>query len=80
MMPTTPGSAGIAEGGIYVLYGVLIGTGDGSLIGVFVILYRFISYYMNLIAGAIFQYRIFKSVASFSIDMIKKHEDKYECK
>ena len=72
MMPTTPGSAGVAEVGIFGLYGVLIGTGQASLIGVFIILYRFISYHMNLIAGAIFQYRIFKSVASFSLDMIKK--------
>jgi uncharacterized protein (TIRG00374 family) len=74
MMPTTPGSAGIAEVGIYGLYGVLIGTSTGTLIGVFVVLYRFITYHMNLIAGAIFQYRIFKSVASFSMDMIKKQE------
>ena len=72
MMPTTPGSAGVAEIGIFGLYGVLIGTGQASLIGVFIILYRFITYHMNLIAGAIFQYRVFKSVASFSIDMIKK--------
>jgi len=75
MMPTTPGSAGVAEAGIYGLYGILIGTGEGSLIGVFLILYRFISYYMNLIAGAIFQHRVFKSVASFSIDMIKKKKE-----
>lgn len=80
MMPTTPGSSGVAEVGIFGLYGVLIGTGEGSLIGVFIILYRFITYHMNLIAGAFFQYRIFKSVASFSLDAIKKHDDKPECK
>ncbi len=80
MMPTTPGSAGVAEVGIYGLYGVLIGTGEGSLIGVFIILYRLISYHMNLIAGAFFQYRIFKSVASFSMDAIKRTDEKYECK
>ncbi len=74
MMPTTPGSAGIAEISIYGLYGVLIGTSSGTLIGVFVVLYRLITYHMNLIAGAIFQYRIFKSVASFSMEMIKKQE------
>jgi len=79
MMPTTPGSAGIAEIGIFGLYGVLIGTGEGSLIGVFIILYRFISFHMNLIAGAFFQYRIFKSVASFSMDAIRK-DQKTECK
>jgi len=72
MMPTTPGSAGVAEAGIWGLYGVLIGTGEGTLIGIFLILYRFITYYMNLIAGAFFQHRVFKSVASFSMDMIKK--------
>lgn len=76
MMPTTPGSAGVAEVGIFGLYGVLIGTGEGSFIGVFIILYRFITYHMNLIAGAFFMQRIFKSVASFSMDMIKKSADK----
>jgi len=74
MMPTTPGSAGVAEAGIYGLYGVLIGTGEGSLIGVFLILYRFVTYYSHLFIGAFFQYRIFHSVASFSMDMIKKDE------
>ena len=71
MMPTTPGSAGITEGSTAALYSVLIGS---SLIGVFVLLFRFITYHMGLIAGAIFQYRIFKSVASFSLDTIKKQK------
>jgi len=75
MMPTTPGSAGVAEVSIYGLYGVLIGTGEGSLIGVFIVLYRFITYHMNFIVGAIFMQRIFKSVASFSLDMVKKKEE-----
>ena len=74
MMPTTPGSAGVAEIGVYGLYGVLIGTGSDTLIGVFLVLLRFITFHMNLIIGAFFQYRIFKSVASFSMDMFKKNE------
>jgi len=69
MMPTTPGSSGITEGSVAGLYSVLIGR---NLIGVFVLLFRLITYYMNLIVGAIFQYKIFRSVASFSLDMIKK--------
>ena len=69
MMPTTPGSSGVAELGAVGLYSILIGQ---SLIGVFVLLFRLITYHMNLIAGAIFQYRIFKSVASFSLEKIKK--------
>jgi len=80
MMPTTPGSAGVTEVGIYGLYGVLIGTAQNTLIGVFIVLYRFVTFHMNLIAGAFFQYRIFKSVASFSLDMIKKSDEKCESK
>jgi uncharacterized protein (TIRG00374 family) len=75
MMPTTPGSAGITEVGIYGLYGVLIGITSNTLIGVFIVLYRFVTFHMNLIFGAIFQYRIFRSVASFSLDMIKKQDE-----
>ena len=69
MMPTTPGSSGMTELGVGGLYTVLIGS---SLIGVFVLLFRLITYHMNLIVGAFFQYKIFKSVASFSLDTIKK--------
>jgi uncharacterized protein (TIRG00374 family) len=80
LLPLTPGSAGITEIGIYGLYGLLIGTTSNTLIGVFVILYRFISYHMSLIAGAIFQYRIFKSLASFSLDTLKKEEKNSDTK
>jgi len=71
MLPTTPGSAGVTEAGMGGLYIVLIGK---PLIGVFILLVRLATYYTNLIAGAIFQYRIFKSVASFSMDVVKKRE------
>ncbi len=69
MMPTTPGSSGMTELGVGGLYTELIGS---SLIGVFVLLFRLITYHMNLIVGGFFQYKIFKSVASFSLDTIKK--------
>lgn len=69
MLPTLPGSAGITEGGIYGLYIILIGE---TFIGIFVLLFRFVTYYLNLIAGSIFQYRIFKSVASFSLEKINR--------
>lgn len=74
MMPTTPGSAGITEGGVAAFYSVIIGSSHIHVLGVFVLLFRSITYHMNLIAGAIFQYRIFKSVASFSLDSIKKQK------
>jgi hypothetical protein len=71
-IPTTPGSSGVAELSTTGLYGVILGASYGYLLGVFVILFRFVTYYMNLIAGAIFQYRILKSLTSFSFTIIKK--------
>lgn len=72
MMPTTPGSTGVSEGGTAALYGIFMSS---SLIGVFVLLYRFITYHMGLIFGVVFQYRIFKSVASFSMDAVSEKQD-----
>lgn len=69
MMPTTPGSSGVCEIGVTGLYSLLIGT---HLIGVFVLIFRLITFHMNLIAGGIFQYKIFKSITSFSFNSIKR--------
>jgi uncharacterized protein (TIRG00374 family) len=69
MMPTTPGSSGVTELGMAGLYTVLIGP---SLLSVFVILFRLITYHMSLLAGALFQYRIFRSLTSFSLDALEK--------
>ncbi|MEF8848120.1 MAG: flippase-like domain-containing protein, partial [Candidatus Thermoplasmatota archaeon] len=70
MMPTTPGSAGVTELGATGLYSIFLP--ETSLLGVFVVLFRMVSYHMGTIAGAIFQYHVFKSVASFSLERIKK--------
>jgi uncharacterized protein (TIRG00374 family) len=74
MLPTTPGSSGVTELGMAALYGVLLGASHQYLLGVFVLLFRFITYHMNVICGAIFQYRIFKSITSFSLETISKKE------
>ena len=71
MMPTTPGSTGVSEGGVAALYGVFIGS---SLLGVFVLLFRFVTYHLGLIVGAIFQYRIFKSITTFTFDKISEEK------
>ena len=71
-IPTTPGSSGVAELSMTGMYGIILGQSYGYLLGVFVILFRFVTYYMNLIAGAIFQHRAFKSLTSFSLDIFKK--------
>ncbi|MFA5102435.1 MAG: flippase-like domain-containing protein [Candidatus Thermoplasmatota archaeon] len=74
MLPTTPGSSGVTELGMAALFGVLLGASHQYLLGVFVLLFRFISYHMNVICGAIFQYRIFKSITSFSLETIEKKD------
>lgn len=74
MLPTTPGSSGVTELGMAGLYGVLLGASNQYLLGVFVLLFRFITYHMNVICGAVFQYRIFKSITSFSLETISKKE------
>jgi uncharacterized protein (TIRG00374 family) len=74
MLPTTPGSSGVTELGMAALYGVLLGASHQYLLGVFVLLFRFISFHMNVICGAIFQYKIFKSITSFSLETIEKKE------
>jgi len=79
MIPITPGAAGVSEGGASGLYYFIIGEANLYLLGVFVLIFRAITYYMNLIVGVIFQYRIFKSVASFSMDFIKKEDKDEKC-
>jgi len=79
MMPTTPGSSGLAELGAWGLYGIILTKEEFMYIGIFVILFRFVTYHMNLIAGAIFQYKELKSIASFSLDKIKKEQKEGAC-
>lgn len=69
MLPLTPGSSGVTEISVAGLYSLLIGS---TMIGVFVILFRLITYYLNLVVGAIFQYRVFKSLTSFSLNALEK--------
>jgi glycosyltransferase 2 family protein len=80
MMPTTPGSTGVAELSVVGLYSVLIGSGSGSPIGVFMLLFRLVTFYLPFIVGAIFQYHVFKAVLSFSLDKIRNVEPEFECK
>lgn len=74
MLPTTPGSSGVTELGMAGLYSVLLGASNQYLLGVLVLLFRFITYHMNVICGAVFQYRIFKSITSFSLETLDKKE------
>lgn len=57
MIPLTPGSSGITELSTSSLYALIIPTG---MIGIFVLLWRFITFYLNIMLGAIAGLAIFK--------------------
>jgi uncharacterized protein (TIRG00374 family) len=57
MVPLTPGSSGITEISTSSLYALIIPTG---MIGIFVILWRFVTFYLNIILGSIAGLAIFK--------------------
>ena len=48
MSPLTPGSSGIAELSATSLYSVFVSS---SIVGIFVVLWRLILYYMNIFLG-----------------------------
>ena len=48
MIPLTPGGSGIAELSATSLYGLFV---PSSIVGIFVVLWRFILYYINIIIG-----------------------------
>ena len=49
-VPITPGGSGIAEVGVTALYHNLV---DPAILGVFMLIWRLCTYYLNLIAGGI---------------------------
>ena len=59
MIPTTPGSSGVAELGASALFSSFVNV---SILGVFIVLWRFITYYLNIIISGVFQYKVLKSV------------------
>ena len=67
MIPLTPGSSGIVELSTSSLYALLIPSG---MIGIFVLLWRFVTFYLNIVLGA------FAGVAIFKREMdYRKPED-----
>lgn len=57
MVPLTPGSSGITEISTTSLYALIIPT---SVIGIFVLLWRFVTFYLNIILGAVAGLAIFR--------------------
>jgi glycosyltransferase 2 family protein len=57
MIPLTPGSSGVVELSTSSLYALLIPSG---MIGIFVLLWRFVTFYLNIVLGAFAGVAIFK--------------------
>jgi hypothetical protein len=50
MMPLTPGSSGIAEVGATSMYALFI---PASIVGIFVVIWRLVLYYFNIVLGVL---------------------------
>ena len=57
MVPLTPGNSGIAEISTASIYSTFIGT---SILGVFIITWRFVSYYLNILVGGFVSLKVLK--------------------
>jgi len=57
MIPLTPGASGIAELSATSLYALFVPT---AVLGVFIILWRLIMFYLNIVFGVIATVLIFK--------------------
>ncbi|MDP2796187.1 MAG: flippase-like domain-containing protein [Methanoregula sp.] len=68
MIPLTPGASGVTELSTSSLYALIIPSG---MIGIFVILWRFVTFYLNIILGAIAGLAIFKRELKY----LKKEEE-----
>ncbi|MDD5024466.1 MAG: flippase-like domain-containing protein [Methanoregula sp.] len=70
MIPLTPGSSGITEISTSSLYALIIPSG---MIGIFVLLWRFVTFYLNIILGALASLSIFKRELEYK-EKEKEHE------
>ena len=69
MIPLTPGGVGVAEVSIAAFYSIIIPL---PLVGVFVLLWRLILYYFNVVVGLIASLRIVRREAR---DSLKKTQE-----
>jgi uncharacterized protein (TIRG00374 family) len=57
VVPSTPGSSGVAEAGAATLFSIFVPT---YLVGIVVISWRAFTYYMNLLLGGFVSFKILK--------------------
>jgi len=64
VVPATPGASGVAELGAASIFSVFV---NASIIGVTIIAWRALTYYMNLLLGGLISLKVIKDM-----DLIKK--------
>ncbi len=65
LIPITPGSSGIAEGVAFALFSPVAPPG---IMGMFVLMWRIVMYYFNLIAGSIAGLRVYRKIGKPGFD------------
>ena len=77
IVPATPGASGITEIAAYTLYSLFV---PSALIGVAVISWRFITYYVNIITGSLASLKMIKKYGlnSFSLSGRENEEEKFQ--
>ncbi len=61
MVPLTPGNSGIAEASTAAIYSTFVNT---SVLGIFILAWRLVAYYLNIVVGGVVSIRIVQSKAS----------------
>jgi len=67
MLPTTPGAVGVTELTLGSLYYTIVE--NFAILGVFVLIWRFITYYLNLVVGGIVSLKVLKDVDLSSLSI-----------
>ncbi|MDY6965725.1 MAG: flippase-like domain-containing protein [Halobacteriota archaeon] len=62
MLPIAPGGSGIAELGSASLYATVLPTENLQIIGIFVLVWRFVMYYTNLIVGGAVSLKVLQDI------------------
>lgn len=75
-VPVSPGGSGIAEIGAASLYATILPEKDLPILGIFVVLWRFVTYYVPLLVGGVVSLKVLKDLDLSGLGDSEKMEDK----
>ncbi|MDY6866145.1 MAG: lysylphosphatidylglycerol synthase domain-containing protein [Halobacteriota archaeon] len=62
MIPIAPGGSGIAEIGAASLYSVILSSDGLQVLGVFVLIWRFVEHYIPLLIGGVVSLKVMREI------------------